>query len=68
MTTTRFTDRDLAEYERDGFFIVRGLFDRGEIDKLLRFAQEDPSFASGLAKSISRMTTRPSSRPPPSTT
>jgi ectoine hydroxylase len=48
MATIRFTDRELAEYQREGFFIARGLFDAGEIDKLLRFAKEDPSFASGV--------------------
>ena len=45
---SRFTDRELADYQRDGFFIARGLFDRDEIDKLLRFAKEDPSFAGSV--------------------
>jgi len=48
MTSTRFTDHELADYERDGFYVVRRLFDPDEIDKLLRFAKEDPSFASSL--------------------
>jgi ectoine hydroxylase-related dioxygenase (phytanoyl-CoA dioxygenase family) len=48
MTTTRFTDRDLADYQRDGFYAVRRLFQPDEIDKLLRFAKEDPSFANSL--------------------
>src|ERR1044071_201134 len=48
MTSTRFTDHELADYQRDGFYVVRRLFERDEIDKLLRFAKEDPSFASSL--------------------
>jgi ectoine hydroxylase len=48
MTSTRFTDHELADYERDGFYVVRRLFEPDEIDKLLRFAKEDPSFASSL--------------------
>jgi len=45
---SRFTDDQLAIYNRDGFFIARGLFARDEIDKLRRFAEEDPSFAASL--------------------
>ena len=45
---SRFTDDQLATYQRDGFFIARGLFARDEIDKLRRFAEEDPSFAGGV--------------------
>ena len=48
MTASRFTDQELAEYQRDGYFIVRGLYDRPEIDKLLHFAQEDPSFSGSV--------------------
>jgi ectoine hydroxylase-related dioxygenase (phytanoyl-CoA dioxygenase family) len=48
MSSTHFTPDELADYARDGFFIVRGLFERGEIDKLLHFAQDDPSFRGGL--------------------
>jgi ectoine hydroxylase-related dioxygenase (phytanoyl-CoA dioxygenase family) len=48
MAANRFTDHELVEYQRDGFFIARGLFARDEIDKLLSFAKEDPSFASSL--------------------
>jgi ectoine hydroxylase len=48
MTTTRFTDPELADYQRDGFYVVHRLFEADEIDKLLRFAKEDPSFASSL--------------------
>jgi ectoine hydroxylase-related dioxygenase (phytanoyl-CoA dioxygenase family) len=43
MTTTRFTDLELAEYRRR--FRRSRLFEQGEIDKLLRFAKEDPSFS-----------------------
>jgi hypothetical protein len=48
MTSTTFLDTELSAYQRDGFFIARSLFARDEIDKLLRFAKEDPSFASSL--------------------
>jgi hypothetical protein len=48
MSATHFTPHELSDYERDGFFIVRGLYDRSEIDKLLRFAAEDPSFAGSV--------------------
>jgi ectoine hydroxylase len=48
MACTRFTDHELADYQRDGFYVVRCLFEPDEIDKLLRFAKEDPSFASSL--------------------
>ena len=45
---SRFTSDELATYQRDGFFVVRQLFAKDEIDKLLRFAKEDPSFASSV--------------------
>jgi ectoine hydroxylase len=48
MTANCFTADELAQYQRDGYFIVRGLFERDEIEKLLRFAKEDPSFAGSL--------------------
>jgi len=48
MTASRFTDSELAQYNRDGYYIVRGLYDRADIDKLLRFAKEDPSFAGSV--------------------
>lgn len=48
MTANRFTADELAQCQHDGYFIVRGLFARDEIDKLLRFAKEDPSFAGSL--------------------
>jgi len=46
--TSRFTADELAQYGRDGYYIVRGIYDRGEIDKLLRFAKDDPSFAGSV--------------------
>ena len=48
MISPRFTDRELADYNRDGYYIVRGLYDRTDIDKLLRFAKEDPSFTGSV--------------------
>lgn len=45
---SRFTDDELAAYERDGYFVVRGLFAGDEINKLLTFAKDDPSFAGSL--------------------
>ena len=48
MPDTHFTPHELSDYERDGFFVVRGLYDRGEIDKLRRFAEEDPSFSGSV--------------------
>lgn len=48
MTASRFTDQELSDYQRDGYFIVRGLYDRPEIDKLLHFAKEDPSFSGSV--------------------
>src|SRR5438552_6003441 len=45
---SRFTDDQHAIYNRDDFFIARGLFARDEIDKLRRFAEEDPSFAGSV--------------------
>src|SRR5262245_43153000 len=41
----RFTEDQLSTYQRDGFFVARGLFALDEIEKLRRFAEEDPSFA-----------------------
>jgi ectoine hydroxylase-related dioxygenase (phytanoyl-CoA dioxygenase family) len=48
VNATQFSNRELADYQRDGFFVVRQLFQRDEIDKLLQFAQEDPSFAGSV--------------------
>ena len=46
--TATFSIAELAAYQRDGFFIVRGLFDQAEIRKLLDYAKDDPNFASEL--------------------
>jgi ectoine hydroxylase len=48
MTASRFTDQELADYQRNGYVIVRGLYDRADIDKLLHFAQEDPNFSGSV--------------------
>jgi ectoine hydroxylase len=48
MVSTRFTDHELADYQRDGFFVVRRLFGESEIGKLRRFAEEDPSFSGSV--------------------
>ena len=45
---SRFIDDQLTAYQRDGFFVARGLFARDEIDKLRHFAEEDPSFAGSV--------------------
>jgi ectoine hydroxylase len=45
---SRFTDDQLVTYQRDGFFVARELFARDEIDKLRRFAEQDPSFAGSV--------------------
>jgi hypothetical protein len=46
--TPSFSTSELASYQRDGFFIVRGLFDQAEINKLREFAKADPDFAAQL--------------------
>jgi ectoine hydroxylase len=43
-----FSPDELSAYARDGYFVARGLFDAPEIDKLLAFAQSDPSFAGSV--------------------
>ncbi|QDU28255.1 Phytanoyl-CoA dioxygenase (PhyH) [Anatilimnocola aggregata] len=48
LQTTVFTDRQLATYREDGFFIARGLFDDVEINRLLEYARTDPNFAASL--------------------
>ena len=48
MSTTTFSADELAAYERDGYFLARGLFRRDEISKLLEFAKQDPSFQQSL--------------------
>jgi ectoine hydroxylase len=39
------SDADLAAFARDGFFIVRGMFDPAEVDLLRRAMEEDPDVA-----------------------
>src|SRR5262249_35679165 len=48
VSMNRFTEDQLSTYQRDGFFVTRDLFDRNEIDKLRRFAEQDPGFAASL--------------------
>jgi len=48
MIANRFTTEELAAYQRDGYYVARGLFDRPEIDKLLHFAKADPNFAGSV--------------------
>ncbi|MBM4002908.1 MAG: phytanoyl-CoA dioxygenase family protein [Planctomycetes bacterium] len=48
MTTTKFTPEELDSYHRDGYLLSRGLFHRSEIEKLLAFAQSDPSFQQSV--------------------
>jgi ectoine hydroxylase len=48
MAATTFSSAELAQYQQDGFFVARKLFESGEIGKLLEFAQEDPSFAASV--------------------
>ena len=35
------TPADLAAYERDGYLLLRSLFDAGEMDSLLTYARQD---------------------------
>lgn len=44
--STTFTPAELAAYDRDGYFLARGLFDRDEVQKLLAFGQQDASLFS----------------------
>ena len=48
MTAVQFTSDEFTQYQRDGFYIARRLFDEAEISKLRAFAQEDPSFAGSV--------------------
>lgn len=48
MSDTQFTREQLAQYERTGYFLARGLFAADEIAKLLEFAQQDPAFAKSV--------------------
>jgi hypothetical protein len=46
MSANRFTDDELARYQRDGFLLVRGLFDAEEMDVLLSYARSDPALSA----------------------
>jgi len=46
---SQFSFDELSDYSRDGFVIVRELFQPAEVAKLLRFAQADPSFAQSVS-------------------
>ena len=48
MPAVQFTATEFAAYQRDGYYIVRGLYDGDEISKLREFAQRDPLFAASL--------------------
>ena len=50
MTPTRlFTPAELAQYERDGYVLVKQLFDAEEMDVLLKFAKNDQALIAGAA-------------------
>ena len=38
-----FSPSQVEQFHRDGFVIVRHMFDRAEMDKLLSFGQADPA-------------------------
>ena len=46
--SSRFTPGQRADYDRDGYVIVRGLFDTEEIDLLRRAIEEDPQLRASL--------------------
>ena len=46
--SSRFSPGQRADYERDGYVIVRGLFDTDEIDLLRRAIEEDPQLRASL--------------------
>lgn len=43
---TTFSTSELAQYQQDGFYLARGLFNGAEMEKLLAFAKEDPNLSS----------------------
>lgn len=47
MSARQFTDSQLDDYRRDGYVLVRGLFDDEEMSRLLQFAQQDESLLAG---------------------
>ena len=46
--SSRFTPAQLADYHRDGYVLVRGLFDGDEINLLRRAIEEDPQLRASL--------------------
>jgi ectoine hydroxylase-related dioxygenase (phytanoyl-CoA dioxygenase family) len=48
MSAEQFTAEELSIYQRDGFFIARGLFAADEIQKIRTFAEADPMFANSV--------------------
>ena len=46
--TSRMSPADLAAYERDGLFIVRGMFDAEETELLRRAMEQDPEISGHL--------------------
>lgn len=42
MPATPFSAQQLAEYQRDGYLLIRGLFDADEMRILLDYARQDP--------------------------
>ena len=48
MFNNLFTADELAAYQRDGYFLCKGLFAFDEIDKLRQFAEQDPSFRDSV--------------------
>src|SRR5437870_3198821 len=48
MTTTRLSDDELATFETDGYLLARGLFGGDETNKLMAYAQSDPTFGNSL--------------------
>lgn len=42
--THRFSPAELAQYEKEGYVVAKGLFSPREVGKLLEFAQQDPEF------------------------
>src|SRR5262245_39404548 len=48
MLSSQFTTAELADFDRDGFYLARGLFTSAEIGKLGAFAAQDPAFAGSV--------------------
>lgn len=45
-SSSPFSTEQLAQYERDGFLLVRGLFRPAEVDRLLQFGRADSRLAA----------------------